>query len=189
MRLPRLVQAVAIVLGVLATGCGGGAEGTDSSSASAGGSGASEDGGGEKLALGDTTTLKGLNGSVKVKVLKVEDPMKAPPPRGLIRERPRKGFRFVGVHVRMTNSGDEAYTDSLLNGSRLTTDIKKAARPTILLGGKCRSKGFGTSARIPAGATKTGCLPFQVKKKAKISAYQLTLDSGHGPETGTWAVR
>src|SRR5215208_7354695 len=190
MRLPtpvRTLAAVAIALSATATGCGS-TDATEPSTASAGGGG-SEDGGAKRLAMGDSTTLKGLHGSMKVTVLKVEDPMKSPPPRGLVRETPRKGFRFVGVHVRMTNAGDAPYTDSLLNGSRLATDIEKAARPTVLLGGKCRSKGFGTSARIPAGATKTGCLPFQVKKKAKISAYQLTLDSGYGPETGTWAVR
>src|SRR5688500_269133 len=98
MRLPILVPATAVVLGVVAAGCGGGTEGTDSSSAGAGGGAASGDGGAKKLALGDSTTLKGLNGSMEVKVLKVEDPMKAPPARGLIRETPRKGYRFVGVH-------------------------------------------------------------------------------------------
>src|SRR5215210_898625 len=147
MRLPRPVPVVAFVLCAAVTGCGGDSEPADgASSASAAGG----DGGGSK----------------QVKVLEVEDPMKSPPARGLIRETPRKGFRFVGVHVRITNAGDEAYTDSLLNGTRLTTDPAKAAKPTVLLGGKCRSKGFGTSVRIPAGATKTGCLPFQVKKKA-----------------------
>jgi hypothetical protein len=190
MRLPRLVQTFAIVLGVAVAGCGGDSETADPSAASAGGDAAGgEEGAAKQLALGDGTTLKGRRGSMKVTVLKVEDPMKAPPPRGLVRETPRKGNRFVGVHVRLTNSGDQAYTDSLLNGTRLTTDPGKAGRPTVLLGGKCRSKGFGTSARIAAGATKTGCLPFQVAKKAKVSAVSLTLDSGYGPETGTWSVR
>ena len=193
MRLPRPVPVVAFVLCAAVTGCGGDSEpadGASSASAAGGdGGGSKQEAAAKKLAVGDGTTLKGRRGSMKVKVLEVEDPMKSPPARGLIRETPRKGFRFVGVHVRITNAGDEAYTDSLLNGTRLTTDPAKAAKPTVLLGGKCRSKGFGTSVRIPAGATKTGCLPFQVSKKAKVSAVQLTLDSGYGPETGTWAVR
>jgi hypothetical protein len=183
------VQVVAIVLCSGVAGCGGDSEAPEASTASAGGGSGSKQAAPKKLALGDGTTLKGRRGAMKVTVLKVEDPMKAPPPRGLIRETPRKGFRFVGVHVKMTNAADKAYTDSLLNGTRLTTDPPKAAKPTVLLGGKCRSKGFGTSARIAAGATKTGCLPFQVKKKATVSAVQLTLDSGYGPETGTWTVR
>jgi hypothetical protein len=189
MRLPRLVQVSVMVLGAAAAGCGGDPEATDSSTASAGGAGASKKAAAKQLALGDGTSLEGRRGAMKVAVLEIEDPMKAPPPRGLIRETPRKGFRFVGVRVRITNSGKEAYTDSLLNGTRLTTAPAKAAKPTVLLGGKCRSKGFGTSARIPVGATKTGCLPFQVSKKAKVTAVQLTLDSGYGPETGTWAAR
>src|SRR4051794_24420701 len=60
----------------------------------------------ETLAVGDETTLKGLHGSMKVKVVKIEDPMKAPPAKGLIREVPRKGNRFVGVRVKLTNVGD-----------------------------------------------------------------------------------
>jgi hypothetical protein len=191
--LVRIALTAAIASSVAAAGCGGSTEATSSSSQGTGNSGSAGSGGSsskapKQLAVGDETTLKGLHGSMTVTVLKVEDPMKAPPPHGLLREVPRKGNRFVGVYVRLTNVGDELYKDSLLNGSRLLTDIKKAAQPTILLSGKCRSK-FGTSTRVSPGGTKTGCLPFQVKTKAKVSAFALTLDSGYGPETGTWAVR
>jgi hypothetical protein len=41
---------------------------------------------------------------------------------------------------------------------------------------------------MPAGSSKRLCLPFQVKKKAKISAFRFRLNSGFGPETGEWAV-
>jgi hypothetical protein len=189
MRTPVLVRmaltAAAIVAGVALAGCGGSAE----PASATGGTGAnSSDSAAKQLQVGDETTLKGLHGSMKVTVLKVRDPLPSPPARGLLREIPQKGNRFVGVQVRLTNLGNELYDDSLLNGSRLTTDVPKGAQPTILLGGKCKSK-FGTNTRIPAGATKTGCLPFQVKKKAKVTAFELTLNSGYGPETSAWAVR
>ncbi|MEA2311056.1 MAG: hypothetical protein QOE28_1024 [Solirubrobacteraceae bacterium] len=194
----RAATAAAIVVSVAVAGCGGSSTATDSSSQTPATDSAGSGGGGggssasvpkpKQLAVGDATTLKGLHGSMKVQVLKIQDPMPAPPPHGLIRETPVKGNRFVGVQVKLTNLGSRLYSDSLLNGAGLTTDVAKAARPTILLSGKCRSK-FGTSTRVPAGATKTGCLPFQVSKKAKVSAFVLTLDSGYGPEKGTWAVR
>jgi hypothetical protein len=188
----RAALAAALALSLAAAGCGGSGDEKSSSSGAAASSGAdtakAEKADKETLAVGDETTLKGLHGSMKIKVLEVDDPMKAPPAKGLIREVPRKGNRFVGVRVTLTNVGDEAYSDSLLNGARLVTDVAKGSQPTILLSGKCQSK-FGTKTRVSAGSTKTGCLPFQVKKKARVSAFELTLDSGYGPEKGTWAVR
>jgi hypothetical protein len=192
----RAALAAAILLSVAACGSS-----SDSSSSGDGGSAATsgsdtaktetKDQGAapnDDLAVGDETTLKGLHGSMKVKVLKVEDPMKAPPAKGLIREVPRKGNRFVGVQVVLTNVGEEKYSDSILNGAHLVTDVDKGARPTILLSGKCQSR-FGTRTRVAAGASRTGCLPFQVKKKAKVSKFELTLNSGYGPEKGSWTVR
>jgi hypothetical protein len=182
---PALAGAVSLAL----AGCGGG--GDKSSDGGAATSSTSSKPKTEKpqaLAVGDETTLKGLHGTMKVKVLKVQDPMKSPPAKGLIREVPRKGNRFVGVRVTLTNVGDKPYSDSILNGAHLVTDVAKAAQPTILLSGRCQSR-FGTKTRVPAGASKTGCLPFQVKKAAKVSGFELTLDSGYGPEKGSWKIR
>jgi hypothetical protein len=179
---------VTAILAALA-GCGGGGEQSSSGGAAASSGGEkAKSGTPQTLAVGDETTLKGLHGSMKVKVLKVMDPMKAPPAKGLIREVPRKGNRFVGVQVTLTNVGAQPYSDSILNGARLVTDVAKGSQPTILLSGKCQSK-FGTKTRVAAGATRSGCLPFQVKKAAKVSGFELTLDSGYGPEKGSWAVR
>jgi Domain of unknown function (DUF4352) len=180
--------AFAAVLLLCVAGCGGGGGKSSGGGAAASSDEAKAAGKPKTLAIGDETTLKGLHGSMKVKVLKVEDPMKAPPAKGLIREVPRKGNRFVGVQVALTNVGDKPYSDSILNGARLVTDVAKASQPTILLSGKCQSK-FGTKTRVAPGASKSGCLPFQVKKAAKVSGFELTLDSGYGPEKGAWAVR
>src|SRR5215210_696527 len=168
------------------TACGGG-DSAEESAASADSKAQSQEK--QALKLGDETTLKGLGQeSMKVKVIRVQDPLPLPPAKGLIQEKPRAGRRFVGVHVRLTNLGKETYEDSALNGSRLVTDVKDGANPTILLGGKCSSKRLGTRLVLKAGATRKGCLPFQVKKKAKVTAFEFRLDSGHGPEGAKWSV-
>jgi len=183
---PRLVLGTIATLSALAlAGCGGGEE-----AASGGGGGtattttkAAGTDGPTKVAMGEETTLTGLKGDMKVRVTKIVDPLPNPET-----ERPKAGRRFVGVQVTLTNVGKEAYRDAPLNGSMLVTDLPKAANPTILIGGRCTSK-LGTKLRMPAGTKKSLCLPFQVKKKAKISAFRFRLNSGFGPETGEWAAK
>ena len=166
-------------------GCGSGDEpsgGAATAKASATPAAAAKPPGPKKAALGDELTLKGLRGDMKVRVTGIVDPLPDPET-----ERPKAGRRFVGVRVSLTNAGDQPYRDAPLNGSMLVTDLPKAANPTILIGGNCPSK-LGTRLRMPAGSSKRLCLPFQVKKKAKISAFRFRLNSGFGPETGEWAV-
>ncbi len=179
---PRLVCAIATLA---LTGCGGGEKSASTgggATATATASGGGKDEGPTKAALGEEATLTGLNGDMKVRVTKLVDPLPNP-----ATERPKAGRRFVGVQVTLTNVGKEPYRDAPLNGSTLVTDLPKAANPTILIGGRCTSK-LGTKLRMPAGTEKRLCLPFQVKKKAKISAFRFRLNSGFGPETGEWAV-
>lgn len=176
--------AVALTLAV--TGCG-----DDDSDGQA--DKKKEDGGSEAAAplkLGETATLEGLkDAKVKIQALAVEDPLKVPPSKnGLTQERPRTGRRFVAVHVRMTNVGKKPFDDVPLNGARLVTDVPKASNGTILLTGKCRSKRFATKLRLAAGESKKGCLPFQVKRGAKLESLQMRLDSGYGPDTGKWSI-
>ena len=181
---PRLLCAIATLAALALTGCGGGDEPASTgggATATPTASGAGKEGP-TKVALGEEATLTGLKGDMKVRVTKVVDPLPNP-----ATERPKAGRRFVGVQVTLTNVGKEPYRDAPLNGSMLVTDLPKAANPTILIGGRCTSK-LGTKLRMPAGTEKRLCLPFQVKKKAKISAFRFRLNSGFGPETGEWAV-
>src|SRR5689334_22395362 len=143
MRTRILVLTAAIASSAAVAGCGGSSEPASSDAATTSKS-SGDTAKPKQLQVGDATTLKGLHGSMKVTILRVQDPLPAPPARGLLREVPQKGNRFVGVQVRLTNVGTELYDDSLLNGSRLITDVPKAAQPTILLSGKCKSK-FGTN--------------------------------------------
>ena len=186
---PRLVLCTMVALPALVlAGCGGGEEAAPGSGGGGGGgqkaaAGSDAKKGTTKAALGDDVTLTGLKGEMKVRVTKIVDPLPNPDT-----ERPKPGRRFVGVRMKLTNVGKEAYRDAPLNGSGLVTDLPKAANPTILIGGGCPSS-QGTKLRMPAGSSKSVCLPFQVKKKAKISAFQFRLNSGFGPETGEWAVK
>jgi hypothetical protein len=176
---PRLVLCLIATLAL--AGCGGGEDAAAPPAASKP-SGGAKAAGPTKVALGEEATLTGLDGEMTVRVTKVVDPLPNPET-----ERPKAGRRFVGVQVTFANVGEKAYRDAPLNGSALVTDPPKAANPTILIGGKCTSK-LGTRLRMPAGSEKSLCLPFQVSKKAEISAFRFRLNSGFGPETGEWAV-
>jgi hypothetical protein len=185
-----------VALAVALAACGSSESGgSDSGSATAGSSGTTTSdgtadkstGGGsdgpKKLKIGDEITLKGLNdATLRVKVLGIIDPLIAD------NEIPKPGRRFVGVKVRFQNLAKKAYRDAPLNGSIVLTNVKKGANPTILLGSECPSK-MGTRLRMKAGATLNGCLPFQVKKKAKVTGFKFALNSGFGPETAEWSVK
>ena len=185
---PRLVLCTIATpaLALALAGCGGGggdsAGGGSEPAAAVTPAKTAEGPGTKKVALGEETTLKGLNGEIKVRVTGIVDPLPNPET-----ERPKAGRRFVGVRMTLSNVGDEPYRDAPLNGSMLVTDLAKAANPTILIGGTCPSK-LGTKLRMPTGSEQRLCLPFQVKKQAKISAFRFRLNSGFGPETGEWAV-
>lgn len=134
------------------------------------------------LGLGDATSLEGLEDvQVEVAILEVEDPMTPSS-----RERARAGRRFVGVHARFTNEGAKKYDDAVLNGSHLVTDPPKAANPSIVLYGRCRSKPL-VPLKIAPGKSKKVCLPFQVKKKAAVKGFEFRTNSGYGDETGKWS--
>ena len=180
---PRpVLGTIAAALALAGCGSGDAPPGGAASAKASATPAASKPAGPKKAALGDELTLKGLRGDMKVRVTGIVDPL--PNPRT---QRPKAGRRFVGVRVSLTNAGDQPYRDAPLNGSMLVTDLPKAANPTILIGGGCPSE-LGTRLRMPAGSSKRVCLPFQVKKRARISAFRFRLNSGFGPETGEWAV-
>ena len=184
---PRPLLVAASIAALSIAGCGGEEEAAGGGGGSQAGGGGSQAGGGGQsakkadLALGDGATLKGLEeDTLKVAVLSIDDPMKNP-----ATERPKQGRRFVGVRVRIENVGKKPYDDSVQNGTRLVTNMKEGANPTVLLSGKCPSK-WGIRFKLAPGATKTGCLPYQVLKKAKVTGVEMRLNSGYGPETATW---
>lgn len=130
--------------------------------------------------VGDALTLKGYDVTMRVVVLDVTDPLAGG-------EYDEPDGRFVGVKVKLTNVGDTAYSDSPSNGATLITRGDEQADPTLLTGGDC-SGSFSSSAKIAPGASRVGCIPFEVAAGKRIKTFQFTLNSGFGDETGEWRV-
>ena len=147
----------------------------------------SDSGGKEKKPrskVGDAITLKGNDDNkVKVKVVKVDRDLSV----GEFDE-PQKGRKFVGVFVRLTNVGDKTYDDSPSNGAQLITNKDEQADSAMVSSGDCGSS-FASDATISPGSSQQGCIPFEVKEKAKPKTFQFGLDSGFGPETGEWSLK
>jgi hypothetical protein len=150
-------------------------------------SGSDSGGGGrddQKVAnIGDSITLKGTDTSMKVTVLKVIDPVQA----GQF-DAAAAGNRYVGIQLRLRNTGDGPYDDSPSNGAELLMRNDTQAESALVSEGQCSSD-FGSSAKIGPGSTQVGCIPFEAKNGLRPKTFQFTLDSGFGPEGGEWSLR
>ncbi|MDO9354693.1 MAG: DUF4352 domain-containing protein [Solirubrobacteraceae bacterium] len=103
-------------------------------------------------------------------------------------DEPAAGKRYVGVVLRLTNTGDAQYDDSPSNGAALTYGDDREASATIVSGGQC-SGGFTGGAKISVGSKRKGCVVFEVPKSNTIKTFQLSLDSGFADQAGEWNVR
>jgi len=172
-----------IVIGAAAGGGGGPStkntadQNGDTGPAASGGSGS---GGAKKASVGDSITLDGTTNRMQVTVLKVLDPA----PGGQY-DQPQNGHRYVGVQVALKNVGTNTYSDAPGNGAKVITASDEQADTTLLEGGPC-SGGFSTDARISPGSRLQGCIPFEVPSAARLKTFQLSLDSGFGPQSGEW---
>lgn len=146
---------------------------------------ADKNGGGEgqTARLGDPITLEGLDTKMAVTASNLQDPAEV----GAYDEPFNKGTRFVAVDFALKNTGEKAYSDSPSNGAVLVTADGRQADSTIVTGGPCAS-GFAEQATIGAGASRRGCIVFEVPQGGKVATVQFTLDSGFGPQAGEWAV-
>lgn len=133
--------------------------------------------------VGDAITLKGTDTRVKVKLLGVDRNVSV----GEF-DQPQPGRKFVGVRIRLTNVGDATYDDAPSNGAKLITSREEQADPAIVTGGDCGGS-FQSDTTISPGSSQQGCIPFEMKKRAKPKMFQFSLDSGFGPETGEWSLR
>jgi Domain of unknown function (DUF4352) len=131
--------------------------------------------------IGDSITVDGTDGEMKVKLNSVIDPL----PVGEF-DTASAGMRFVGVRITLTNTGDTAYDDSPSNGMAIVTTRDEQADTTITTGGTCRLQ---AAIKIAPGAKRRICVPFEVPSKQKLKTLQFTLDSGFGPQTGEWRLR
>jgi hypothetical protein len=132
--------------------------------------------------LGDSITLAGNESGLQMRVTLVEVRNDA---EGDEFFGPERGNRFFAVRLRLTNVGSRNYNDSPSNGASVidrqdqeyTGDVFDAVEPAL------------GSPTIRQGDSRQGWITFQVPKRAKLRTFQLTLDSGFGPETGEWVLR
>lgn len=134
--------------------------------------------------IGDTITLAGSDDKMKmkVKVLRVRSPLTVGD-----YDEPTKGNRFIGVDIALTNVGKGTYDDAPSNGAKVITSKDEQGDSTIVSQGPC-SGGLASDVKIAPGSRRQGCIPFEVPK-GKLKTFQLSLDSGFGPESGEWSLR
>lgn len=140
--------------------------------------------GGGSASLGDAITLHGFEDdlAIRVKVVRVIDPARAEEFFG-----PSSGKRFVAVELRMTNTGSAVYNDSPGNGAALIDNRDRQYTETLAESPSCPY--IGPSVRIRPGDARAGCLLFEMPKRNKARAFQMTLESGFADETGEWSLR
>jgi hypothetical protein len=144
-------------------------------------SGDAASGSSEPAQVGDTIQLHGNDEGLvmAVTVSKVEGPAKAP--GGLFG--PDKGNRFVAIEIRLENAGSVVYSDSPGNGAVVVDTGDHEYDATI--SGLDQELG---STRIGPQDARVGLIVFEVPEEAKLRTFQLTLDSGFGPESGEWSL-
>jgi Domain of unknown function (DUF4352) len=134
--------------------------------------------------VGDSITLHGSDAELEVRitVTQIIDP--APPKDEFFT--PEGGARWVAVELRLVNVGTTVYDDSPGNGASLIDNKDQSYTETFAETSACRY--IGTGLKIAAGDRRVGCLVFEVPERVKPRKFQMTLDSGFGPETGEWVL-
>jgi hypothetical protein len=99
-----------------------------------------------------------------------------------------RGARFVGVELTLRNIGQETYSESPLEDSKLLAADGTEADPVNLLGGPCGGR-FALHVTLRPGASARGCVPFELAEARRPASFRFALDSGFGPEAGTWDLR
>lgn len=136
------------------------------------------------LHVGSAATLTGFdNVQMRVTLVKVIDPL-----QGGEYDEPDAGKRYVGIVIRLTNTGATAYDDAPSNGATLLLSNDEQASSTLLIGGECESSSF-SSVKIAPGGSRRGCIAFEVPANRKATAFQFALDSGFSDQTGEWKLR
>jgi len=143
------------------------------------------DGGANSLdaTIGGSITLRGNDDGalMQVTALGVRDP--ASSSNSYIH--PDPGNRYVAVRVRLRNVGTAAYSDSPSNGANLVDRDDQEFSASVF---DAVEPSLGTL-RIRPGDQRVGWITFEVSATSRPRLFQLTLDSGFGPETGEWRLR
>jgi hypothetical protein len=132
--------------------------------------------------VGDSITLHGSDAGLEMRVA-VQDVIDPAPFEQYFG--PGRGKRLVAVKLRLANVGGKVYNDSPSNGATIIDRQDQGYTTALLPTTACPDLG---SPIIRAGDRRVGCITFEVPKLAKLRAFQFTLDSGFGPETGEWQL-
>ncbi|MEO3782441.1 DUF4352 domain-containing protein [Actinocorallia sp. B10E7] len=98
-----------------------------------------------------------------------------------------KGKRLFAVQLALKNVGTETYQDSPSNGAlvfdaddqQYNADFREvAAGPSL-----------SSSLKLAPGRSGRGFLVFEVPAKAKVTRFQLALDSGFADQSGEWLLK
>lgn len=133
--------------------------------------------------IGDTIELAGSEdgASVAVTVMKVVDPAQYEAYLG-----PQKGNRYVGIKLRLHNTGSTVYDDCPSNGAALI-DAQEQQWAEMALGAALKPD--FVCLKIRPGDKRVGYVSFEVPKKARLRTFQFGTESGFGPEAGEWSLR
>jgi hypothetical protein len=132
--------------------------------------------------VGDTISLKGMDTSADVTVVKIVDN----PAGADDYTTPDAGKRFVAVQFRIKDTGGKAYSDAPSNGAKLV-DSQGQSYDADVSDTKAGTS-FPATVNLAPGATGLGFITFQVPTGAKITQIQFGLDSGMADQTGQWNV-
>jgi hypothetical protein len=136
--------------------------------------------------LGTPITIRGghtgpTQAVLEVRATSVIDPVSGSPADQAL----AKGARFVGVLITLRNIGDQTYSESPLSDSKLLAADGSEADPVNLLGGPCGGR-FPLHVTLRPRARAAGCVPFELAGGLQPASFRFALDSGFGPEAGTW---
>jgi hypothetical protein len=98
-----------------------------------------------------------------------------------------KGARLVGIQLALRNIGEGPYSESPLADSKLLAADGTETNPVNLLGGRCGGR-FALHLTLRPKAGANGCVAFEVAGGQRPATFQFALDSGFGPEVGTWSL-
>jgi hypothetical protein len=131
----------------------------------------------EQALIGSTLTLSGFDSELAVTVTNVVDPLE---PGQFFT--PDPGTHFVGVQLRLVNTGSTTYSDSPSNGAKLVDAERQEYRADLFVDAV---KPF-SSVTIAPGDTRLGWIAFAVPDTAEIERFTLVLDSGFANQVGQW---
>lgn len=133
----------------------------------------------EAAKIGSTITLRGSESEVAVTVTEVMDPV---PPGEFFA--PDPGYRYVGLQLRLVNSGSTFYVDSPSNGAKVLDGDRQEYSPDVFVD---TLNTFGSVWMAP-GDTRLGWIGFQLPEAVTLRHFTLALDSGYAEEIGEWDI-